>query len=94
MSKISTPITSPLNFYKSLPKVELHRHLEGSLRLQTMLEVADAHGITIPDNIFRLSDMVQVQDENGNMIAAYYYDPFGRRFWKEIVGKKKGGDGS
>ena len=56
--------TTPLNVYKSLPKVELHRHLEGSLRLQTMLEVAEAHGITVPDNILRLSDMVQVQDED------------------------------
>jgi len=56
--------TAPLNAYKSMPKVELHRHLEGSLRLQTMLEVADAHGITVPDSILRLSDMVQVQDED------------------------------
>lgn len=64
MSNISTPITSPLNVYKALPKVELHRHLEGSLRLQTMLDIANAHGITIPDNILRLSDMVQVQDED------------------------------
>ena len=24
-----------------LPKVELHRHLEGSLRLQTMMDIAD-----------------------------------------------------
>ena len=56
--------TTPLNIYKSLPKVELHRHLEGSLRLQTMLDVADAHGITVPANIMHLSDMVQVQDED------------------------------
>ena len=56
--------TSPLNVFKALPKVELHRHLEGSLRLQTMLDVANAHGITLPDSIFRLSDMVQVQDED------------------------------
>jgi len=44
--------------------VELHRHLEGSLRLQTMLDVAQAHGISLSDNILRLSDMVQVQDED------------------------------
>jgi len=62
--KPTAPITSPLNVYKALPKVELHRHLEGSLRLQTMLEIAHAHGITIPDNILRLSGMVQVQDED------------------------------
>lgn len=56
--------TTPLNIYKSLPKVELHRHLEGSLRLQTMLDVAHAHGISLPASILRLSDMVQVQDED------------------------------
>jgi len=56
--------TSPLNVFKVLPKVELHRHLEGSLRLQTMLEIADAHGITLPDSILRLSGLVQVQDED------------------------------
>ena len=61
MSK-ATPITSPLNIYKALPKVELHRHLEGSLRLQTMLEVATSHGIVIPDSIVHLSDLVQVQE--------------------------------
>lgn len=57
-------ITAPLNIYKSMPKVELHRHLEGSLRLQTMLDVANAHGISLPASILRLSDMVQVQDED------------------------------
>ena len=44
--------------------MELHRHLEGSLRLQTMLDIAHAHGITIPASILRLSDLVQVQDED------------------------------
>jgi adenosine deaminase len=57
-------ITSPLNIYKSMPKVELHRHLEGSLRLQTMMDIANAHGITLPASILRLSDLVQVQDED------------------------------
>jgi adenosine deaminase len=61
---LSSDTTTPLNLYKSLPKVELHRHLEGSLRLQTMLDVAHAHGITVPASILRLSDMVQVQDED------------------------------
>jgi adenosine deaminase len=51
-----------LNLYKDLPKVELHRHLEGSLRLQTMLDVAHAHGISLPASIMDLSDMVQVQE--------------------------------
>ena len=61
---MSSEPTTPLNLYKSLPKVELHRHLEGSLRLQTMLDVARAHGITVPASIMRLSDMVQVKEED------------------------------
>lgn len=43
--------------YQKLPKVELHRHLEGSLRLATMLDIARAHGITA-----RLRHLVQVQN--------------------------------
>jgi adenosine deaminase len=31
-----------------LPKVDLHRHLEGSLRLQTLAEIAQEHGIDLP----------------------------------------------
>jgi len=31
-----------------LPFIELHRHLEGSVRLETMLALADEHGLTLP----------------------------------------------
>jgi adenosine deaminase len=55
--------TSSLNIFLVLPKAELHRHLEGSLRLGTMLDVARQHGITVPASILRLSGMVQVGDE-------------------------------
>ena len=64
MSETTPSVTAPLNIYKALPKVELHRHLEGSLRLQTMLDIARAHGITLPASILSLSGMVQVQDED------------------------------
>jgi len=57
-------VTASLNTYRALPKVELHRHLEGSLRLDTMLEVAKEHGITIPADVLRLSTLVQVQEED------------------------------
>lgn len=33
---------------KSRPLVELHRHLDGSIRLETILELADLHGIALP----------------------------------------------
>ncbi|GAB4483942.1 MAG: adenosine deaminase [Anaerolineales bacterium] len=59
----NTPLPVPEE-YRALPKVDLHRHLEGSLRLSTMLDVARKHGLTIPANVVRLSRLVQVQDED------------------------------
>jgi adenosine deaminase len=56
--------TIPLNQFFSLPKVELHRHLEGSLRLTTMLDIARQHGVTVPASMFNLSGLVQVQDQD------------------------------
>ncbi len=32
-----------------LPKIELHRHLEGSIRLATLVEVAQEYGIEMPE---------------------------------------------
>ena len=57
-------VTASLNTFRALPKVELHRHLEGSLRLDTMLDVATQHGITIPADVLRLSTLVQIQEED------------------------------
>lgn len=56
--------TAPLNKYLALPKVDLHRHLEGSLRLTTMLDIASQHGVTVPVSMFNLSGLVQVQDQD------------------------------
>ncbi|MCC6260111.1 MAG: adenosine deaminase [Anaerolineales bacterium] len=56
--------TTPRNHYVALPKVELHRHLEGSLRLATMLDIARKHGVTIPLSMLNLSGLVQVQDKD------------------------------
>lgn len=56
--------TTPFNKYIALPKVELHRHLEGSLRLSTMLDVARKHGVTVPVSMLNLSGLVQVQDQD------------------------------
>jgi len=57
-------VTASLNTYRALPKVELHRHLEGSLRLDTMLDIAKQHGITLPADVLRLSTLVQIQEED------------------------------
>lgn len=57
-------VTASLNAYRLLPKVELHRHLEGSLRLETMVDIARQHGMTIPADILRLSTLVQIQEQD------------------------------
>ena len=49
------------DFYYAIPKVDLHRHLEGSLRLRTMLDLARNQGITVPTSTGSLSNLVQVQ---------------------------------
>jgi adenosine deaminase len=54
-------VDNPSDFYKSLPKVDLHRHLEGSLRLKTMQEIARAHGMSVPISTGPLSSLVRVQ---------------------------------
>jgi adenosine deaminase len=51
----------PYEFYRQLPKVDLHRHLEGSLRFETVREVARSHGLDLPPTA-QLRTMVQIQE--------------------------------
>jgi adenosine deaminase len=46
-------------FYKVLPKVELHRHLEGSLRVPTMMEIVRAHEMDVKNTGY-LRPLVQM----------------------------------
>lgn len=50
-------------FYKQLPKVELHRHLEGSLRFETIQELASDPALNLPLGT-QLSRLVQVHDDD------------------------------
>ncbi len=52
--------SSRQQFFQNYPKVDLHRHLEGSLRLKTLLDVAREHGITLPISP-DLAELVQMQ---------------------------------
>ena len=55
------PQRSP-RFYQGIPKVELHRHLEGSLRLSTLLEIGRSHGLDIPST-GQLRSLVQIHND-------------------------------
>ena len=51
-----------LEFYRTLPKIDLHRHLEGSLRLATLVEVANTYDLDIPArDVASLGPLVQIQ---------------------------------
>lgn len=60
MKESATSVVSEL--YKRLPKVELHRHLEGSLRVPTMMEIVRAHGLDVKNTGY-LKPLVQVDTQ-------------------------------
>ncbi len=50
-----------------MPKIDLHRHLEGSLRLQTLLEIAREYSLDLPANdVENLRPFVQITDDPPN----------------------------
>ena len=55
---------------KTLPLVELHRHLDGNIRLQTILELADEHGIALPSySLSGLAPYVHVDESAPGLMA-------------------------
>lgn len=65
---------SKFDEFVRLPKVDLHRHLEGSMRLDTLMEIVKIHSITLPLRPdFR--SLVQVQRDDpqtsGNFLSKF-----------------------
>ena len=58
-------ITVPLEIVEKLPKTDLHVHLDGSLRLSTILDLAEKQRIELPakdeDGLKRLTDAIDAQ---------------------------------
>jgi adenosine deaminase len=47
-----------------MPKIDLHRHLEGSLRLETLIEIGHEFGLDLPvHNVERFRPYVQIIDD-------------------------------
>jgi adenosine deaminase len=62
-------LTSPTSAFEiqqalaDLPKVDLHRHLEGSLRLTTLMDVAREEDLDLPHEEEQLREQVQIDGE-------------------------------
>jgi adenosine deaminase len=71
---------------QDLPKVDLHRHLEGSLRLSTLADIAREHGVDLPSHdIEELRPYVQVTtDEAPGFLAFLEKFNFLARFYSKL----------
>jgi adenosine deaminase len=55
---------------KTLPLIDLHRHLDGNVRLETILELGRRHNLALPAwNIEELRPFVQVTDPQPGVMA-------------------------
>lgn len=54
------------SFLKQVPKTDLHVHLDGSLRIPTLLELAEAQGVELPGNT--------EQELNDRVFKSHYQD--------------------
>ena len=49
---------------RAMPKIELHRHMEGALRLETLVDIAREHGIEMPEyTVENIRPFVQMMPE-------------------------------
>ncbi|MDO6620014.1 MULTISPECIES: adenosine deaminase [unclassified Shewanella] len=54
----------------SIPLVDLHRHLDGNVRVKTIWELGHQHGIQLPANsIAELAPFVQIQGKENSLVA-------------------------
>ncbi|MDX1524267.1 MAG: adenosine deaminase, partial [Anaerolineae bacterium] len=66
----------------NLPKIDLHRHLEGSLRLSTLSEIAHQHGVDLPSlSLEELRPYVQVVDDTPDFLGFLAKFKLLRRFY-------------
>lgn len=55
---------------RSLPLCELHRHLDGSIRLETILDLADQHGIVLPaTDVAGLAPYIHIDESAPGLMA-------------------------
>jgi adenosine deaminase len=69
MSTQGTASRLPLSFIEKLPKTDLHVHLDGSLRLETILELAAKERVTLPaDSADGLRKFMHLGENCGSLV--------------------------
>lgn len=69
---------------RALPKIELHRHLEGSLRLETLAAIGLEHGVDLPSyDMEKLRPYVQITDDPPDFHRFLEKFRFLRRFYSK-----------
>lgn len=69
VSEIETQGSVPLEVFRTLPKADLHVHLDGSLRLETILDIARSEGIELPaDNVAGLREAIGCGKNFGSLV--------------------------
>ena len=66
--------STQLDKYRQIPKIDLHRHLEGAIRISTLLELARTFEITLPvqPNLHALVQMQPEEEQNfSNFLAKF-----------------------
>lgn len=58
----------PFEIYRKMPKCNLHTHLEGSVRPQTFLELAQAQGLSLPFEPADVDAWLQVNGEEKSLV--------------------------
>ena len=55
---------------KHIPLVDLHRHLDGNVRVETIWELGHQHGIALPaDSLETLAPFVQIQGKENDLVG-------------------------
>ena len=67
-----------------LPLMDLHRHLEGSLRLQTILQLAEQHNLPLPRDLAQLRPAVQVTDPQPDLMGFIHKMERGRLIFADL----------
>jgi len=75
------PVQDLRTTLRGMPKLDLHRHLEGSLRLETLTSIALEHGVDLPSyDLEKLRPYVQVTKDYAQDFSAQDFYRFLEKF--------------